>query len=112
MKAKIYTLIKEWGKPEGIVVFTNGSVKKRKVKMGDHSTTQIPTSSMCLEVKALCETFTWLQNTAALLTDTMSTLEKVKKSCLYTELKDTTGKSTLARIVYIFLPGHAGVRKQ
>ena len=51
----------------------------------------ITTFSMSMEVRAISETFSWLQDTvyesAIILTDSMSTLEKIRKACLHAEWK-------------------------
>ena len=39
----------------------------------------------------------------------MSTLEKVRSTMLYAELKDMIRRSKLSRAAWIFCPGHTGV---
>ena len=67
-----------------------------------------------MKFRAISETFSWLQDTvyesAIILTDSMSTLEKIRKACLHAEWKRAIEQSKLTRVVWIFCPGHAGVR--
>ena len=76
--------------------------------------TRITTSSMCMEVKAITEALTWLKDnnyhSAIFVTDSMSTLEKVKKEMLYADWSQLIAGGGLTRIKWIFCPGHAGVR--
>ena len=75
--------------------------------------TEVTTSSMYMEVVAITETFKWLMTTeyesATIVTDSMSTLAKIRNSMLHAEWKEAIRSSNLARVVWIFCPGHAGV---
>ena len=76
--------------------------------------TEMTTSSMYMEVVAITEAFRWLKDTdynksATIVADSMSTLEKVRRTMLYDEWKHLIRRSNLSRVVWIFCPGHAGV---
>ena len=122
-------LIEEYRRPNDVVVFTDGSVV-RGTKSGwafsarDGETTvtvmeksgatEVTTSSMYMEVVAITEALKWLRDTeyesATIVTDSLSTLEKVKIGLLYADWKESIrSASNLARVVWIFCPGHAGV---
>ena len=111
-----------------VVVFTDGSVKRGSksgwaftardgvtlVRVMERSgATEMTTSSMYMEVVAITEAFRWLKDTdyesATIVTDSMSTLEKVRRTMLYDEWKHLIRRSNLSRVVWIFCPGHAGV---
>ena len=68
---------------------------------------------MHMEVVAITETFKWLMTTeyesATIVTDSMSTLAKIRNSMLHAEWKEAIRSSNLVRVVWIFCPGHAGV---
>ena len=124
--AEIETLIEENSRRGDAIIFTDGSVK-RGVKSGwafsarvdgvvvgeDSGATTLTTSSMCMEIKAISEAMTWLMinnhQRAVIVTDSMSTLQKVQKKILYADWKSTISASNLERIAWIFCPGHAGV---
>ena len=75
--------------------------------------TEMTTSSMHMEVVAITEAFRWLKDTdyesATIVTDSMSTLEKVRRTMLYEEWKHLIRRINLSRVVWIFCPGHGGV---
>ena len=79
----------------------------------DSGATTLNTSSMCMEIKAITEALTWLKannhQRAVIVTDSMSTLQKVEKKMLYADWKSTISASSLERIAWVFCPGHAGV---
>ena len=124
--AEIETLIEENSRRGDAIIFTDGSVK-RGVRSGwafsarvdgvvvgeDSGATTLTTSSMCMEIKAISEAMTWLMinnhQRAVIVTDSMSTLQKVQKKMLYADWKSTISASNLERIAWIFCPGHAGV---
>ena len=70
-------------------------------------------SSMCMEVRAISEAITWLRDErhvhAIFVTDSLSTLEKVRLGMHYADWKPAITASQLESIVWIFSPGHAGV---
>ena len=69
---------------------------------------------MQMEVKAITEAMRYLQlnqhSKAVIVTDSMSTLEKIKKEYLHADWLKSLKDSSLERITWIFSPGHAGVR--
>ena len=76
--------------------------------------TNLTTSSMCVEIKAITEALKWLCSTeehqyATILTDSMSTLEKIRGGSLYADWFATIQQSQMMRLQWIFCPGHAGV---
>ena len=75
--------------------------------------TEMAMSIMYLEVVAITEAFRWLKDTdyesATIVTDSMSTLEKVRRTMLYDEWKHLIRRSKLSGVVWIFCPWHAGV---
>ena len=126
--AAIEALIDDNRRDGDVVIFTDGSVKRGtksgwafSARDGDSlirvmersGATEVTTSSMYMEVVAITETFKWLTSTeyesATIVTDSMSTLAKIRNSMLHAEWKEAIRSSNLARVVWIFCPGHAGV---
>ena len=125
--AEVETLIEENSKSGDVIIFTDGSVQ-RGVKSGwafsarvngavveeNAGATRTTTSSMCMEVKAITEALGWLNTTnytsAVFVTDSMSSLEKVKKNMLHADWKRHINGSKLDGVRWIFCPSHAGVR--
>ena len=119
-------LIQENSSDDDAIVFPDGSVKR-----GDKSgwaftvrvkgetiaegsgAVDITTSSMLMEVKAISEALKYLQEQgtkkAVIVTDSMSTLQKVKKEYLYADWLKVLQDSALEKLIWIFSPGHAGV---
>ena len=109
------------------MVFTDGSVK-RGVKSGWAYTVRVDdeviaegsgavemtTSSMLMEVKAITEALRYLQSKqyrrAIIVTDSMSTLQKINKENLYADWGPIISSSKLERLTWVFSPGHAGVQ--
>ena len=109
------------------VVFMDGSVQ-RDVKSGwaftvrvngatvaeDSGAVNLTTSSMLMEVKAITEALRYLQThqhkRAIIVTDSMSTLQKISKEHLYADWVPIISDSCLERLTWIFSPGHAGVQ--
>ena len=116
--AEIETLIEENSSRGDVIIFTDGLVR-RGVRSGWAFSARMDDavigedSSMCMEIKAISEALTWLQTNnhqrAVIVTDSMSTLQKVQKKMLYTDWKTTISASSLERIAWIFCPGHAEV---
>ena len=97
--AEIETLISEISDADDAVIFTDGSVK-RGVKSGwaysvrvdgqtvaeDSGAVEITASSMSMEIKAVTEALLYLKNSqyqnAVIVSDSMSTLQKVKKKLI------------------------------
>ena len=74
----------------------------------------ITTSSMVMEVIAITEALRYLRENqhmrAVIVTDSMSTLQKVQKEYLYADWVPIISDSCLERFTWIFSPGHAGVK--
>ena len=74
----------------------------------------ITTSSMLMEVKAITEALHYLKENqhrrAVFVTDSMSTLQKIQKEYLYVDWVQIITDSVLERLIWIFSPGHAGVK--
>ena len=123
----VESIIEEVSGTGDAVAFTDGSVQ-RGVKSGwaftirvDGQTVgegsgavEVTTSSMQMEVKAITEALRYIQlnqhSKAVIVTDSMSTLEKVKKEYLHADWMKIFSDSKLEKIIWIFSPGHAGVR--
>ena len=123
---EVEELIQENSSDDDAIVFPDGSVKR-----GDKSgwaftvrvkgetiaegsgAVDITTSSMLMEVKAISEALKYLQEQgtkkAVIVTDSMSTLQKVKKEYLYADWLKVLQDSALEKLIWIFSPGHAGV---
>ena len=67
-----------------------------------------------MEIKAITEALNWLcsstEQYATFLTDSMSTLEKIKTGHLNAYWFTCVSNSQLRRLQWIFCPGHAGVK--
>ena len=99
-------LIKQYSSNEDAIVFTDGSVKRGE-KSGWAYTVRVrgetiaegsgavemTTSSMLMEIKAISEALIYLQENriknAVIVTDSMSTLQKVKKEYMYVDCLKT-----------------------
>ena len=121
------SLIEENCRADKIIIYIDGSVLRGERSGWAYSAarhyitlhegsgaTNLTTSSMCVEIKAITEALKWLCSTedhqyATVLTDSMSTLEKVRGGRLYADWFDTIQNSQLRRLQWIFCPGHAGV---
>ena len=122
----VEAIIAEHSRVDDAIVFTDGSVK-RGVKSGWGFTIRIEgqtvheasgainltTSSMVMEIKAITEALIYLQShqkkRAVIVTDSMSTLQKVLNCFVYADWMPIISQGTLERIVWVFTPGHAGV---
>ena len=122
----VETLISENSQDGDAVVFTDGSVKRgeksgwaftvrcRGETVGEGSgAVEVTTSSMVMEIKAVTEALKYLQQNdftrAVIITDSMSTLQKVEKEYMYADWLEPLRNSALQKITWIFSPGHAGV---
>ena len=119
-------LIQQNSSEDDAIVFTDGSVKRGE-KSGwaftirvngatiaeDSGAVDITTSSMLMEIKAISEALKFLQQQgikkAVIVTDSMSTLQKVKKELLYADWFKTLHESSLEKLTWVFSPGHSGV---
>ena len=67
-----------------------------------------------MEVKAITEALRYLQQhqhkKALIVTDSMSTLQKVRKEFLYADWVPLISDSALESLTWIFSPGHTGVQ--
>ena len=120
--AEIESIISEVSGAEDAVCFTDGSVKRGErsgwaytVRV-DGSTVaeksaaiELTTSSMSMEIKAITELLASLKDShirkAIVVTDSMSTLEKIKKKLLYADWVELINASQLQAITWIFCPG-------
>ena len=122
----VEAIIAEHSRPDDVVVFTDGSVKRgiksgwgftiRKSGVTQHEASgaiELTTSSMIMEIKAITEALKYMQDThqerAVIVTDSMCTLQKVMNCFLYADWAPIINNSALERLVWIFTPGHAGV---
>ena len=122
----VEAIIAEHSRPDDVVVFTDGSVKRgiksgwgftiRKSGVTQHEASgaiELTTSSMIMEIKAITEALKYRQDThverAVIVTDSMCTLQKVMNCFLYADWAPIINNSALERLVWIFTPGHAGV---
>ena len=123
---EIQSTIDENSRPGDVVIYTDGSVVRgRKSGWGffaqannevanhDSGAFECTTSSMCMEVHAISEALKWLEKCrythAVFITDSMSTLEKIKRGSMYVDWARSIQKSKLKKITWVFCPGHAGV---
>ena len=122
----VEAIIAEQSREGDAVIFTDGSVQ-RGVKSGWAYTVRvngetvaegsgavdITTSSMLMEVKAVTEALRYLQanhlKRAIIVTDSMSTLQKISKEYLYADWVTIISSSSIEHLSWIFSPGHAGV---
>ncbi len=67
-----------------------------------------------MEVKAVTEALLFLKEhnykKAVIVTDSMSTLQKVKGRHLYADWIDYIGDSQLLSVTWLFCPGHSGLQ--
>ena len=66
-----------------------------------------------MEVTAITKALEWVQTTqhthALVVTDSMSTLEKIRGGSLHSDWRDPIRNSKLKKLTWLFCPGHAGV---
>ena len=122
----IEALISDNSQDGDAIVFTDGSVKRgeksgwaftvrcRGETVGEGSgAVEVTTSSMVMEIKAVTEALKYLplkQYTRdVIITNSMSTLQKVEKEFMYADWLEPLRNSRLERVTWIFSPGHAGV---
>ena len=125
--SEIQALIEENCREDEMIVYTDGSVQRGTksgwaftasrqgvTKQESAGATGLTTSSMCMEVKAITEALKWLssskEQSATFLTDSMSTLDKIKRGRMYADWLVSIESSDLSRLQWIFCPGHAGVK--
>ena len=121
----VEAIIAEQSREGDAVIFTDGSVQ-RGIKSGwaytvrvngetvaeGSGAVEITTSSMLMEVKAVTEALRYLQSNqlkrAIIVTDSMSTLQKISKEYLYADWVTIIFSSSIEHLTWIFSPGHAG----
>ena len=71
-------------------------------------------SSMMTEINAVTLALTWLKDAdysrVVIVIDSLSTLEKVRQGNLHADWVSLINQSSIQRIVWIYCPGHAGVK--
>ena len=125
--AKVETLIEENSRAGDVIVFTDGSVVRGK-KSGwaytarvdgktvseDLAACNFTMASMMTEINAVTLALTWLKDAyysrVVIVTDSLSTLEKVRQGNLHADWVSLINQSSIQRIVWIYCPGHAGVK--
>ena len=124
--AEVETIIEENSSPGDVIIFTDGSVV-REQKSGwaysarvrgqivseDSRACSTTLSSMMTEINAVTLALTWVisQDYSRILfvTDSLSTLEKVRQGNLHADWYPLINNSGIRRIIWIYCPGHAGV---
>jgi ribonuclease HI len=124
---EIKQLIDDNAGEDDAVIYTDGSVR-RGVQSGWGYSARIrgriiaeqseayttTTSSMRMEVEAVTAALKWLSatqlNRAIIISDSQSMLRKVQNGWLRHEWKAYIEESALLELVWIYCPGHAGVR--
>jgi len=125
--AEVETLIEENSRAGDAIVFTDGSVVRGK-KSGwaytarvngktvseDSAACNSTMSSMMTEINAVTLALTWLKDAdysrVVIVIDSLSTLEKVRQGNLHADWVSLINQSSIQRIVWIYCPGHAGVK--
>ena len=125
--AEVCWLIDENSRNDDVVIFTDGSVV-RGVRSGWGFTARtggrrveeqcsayaITTRSMRMEEEAATAALSWLSTTsytgAVIVTDSQSMLRKLESGFIKPEWKGAILQSRLKHLVWIFTPGHAGVK--
>ena len=124
--AEVETLIEENSRVGDLIVFTDGSVTRNKksgwaysarlngkVIAENSSATDLTLSSMATEVNAITLALTWIAEQPyerlVIVTDSLSTLEKVRRKSLHADWTPLIQRSSLTKITWIYCPGHAGV---
>ena len=123
----IETLIEENSRAGDVIVFTDGSVVRGK-KSGwaytarvdgktvseDSAVCNFTMASMMTEINAVTLALTWLKDAdyshVVIVTDSLSTLEKVRQGNLHADWVSLINQSSIQRIVWIYCPGHTGVK--
>ena len=124
--AEIETIIEENSSEGDVIVFTDGSVIRGKksgwaytarvdgIKVSENSAACDSTmSSMMTEINAVTLALTWLKDTeysrVVFVSDSLSTLEKIRQGNLHADWTPLINESRIHRIKWIYCPGHAGV---
>ena len=125
--AEIETLIEENSQPGDVIIFTDGSVVRDqksgwaysarvdgKTVSEDSQACSSTLSSMMTEINAVTLALRWAINQPysrlVFVTDSLSTLEKIRQGNLHADWTPLINASNIRRIVWIYCPGHAGVK--
>ena len=127
VNAEVCELIEELVRADDCIIFTDGSVKRgarsgwgfsarcegRIVKEQSEAYT-MTTSSLRMEEEAVTAALKWIsgtKHTATLIaTDSQCLLKKLMAGNIKPEWKESINASKLKKLVWIYTPGHAGVR--
>lgn len=126
VQAEVSALINEYSAENDPCVFTDGSVVRNqrsawaftvrshgRTLMEDSGAYTSTTSSLTMETTAVTRAIAWLQTQnfsgACILSDSMCMLRKIQNGQLRREWMELIRTSTLQRLTFIFVPGHAGV---
>jgi ribonuclease HI len=68
---------------------------------------------MMMEVMAVTQAFRWLESQdythACILSDSMSMIRRVEAGSVRRQWLESLQRSTICRVTFLFVPGHAGV---
>ena len=128
-EADIKLLIEENSKPHDLVIYTDGSVANTQSGWGytvkqngstiheDSGAYSITTSSLTMEVEAVSSALRWMASRtdlgdthAIILTDSMNLLLKIQAGMGTPEWHSAMADLQLRRLLWVYCPGHAGVR--
>ena len=127
VEAEVQALIFENSLDSDAVIYTDGSVVRhvrsswaftaraggRIVKEDSGAFTET-TSSLTMEVMAVSKAITWLETQtftrACFLSDSMNMIKRIEEGSIRREWLLPLKRSRLAKISFIFVPGHAGVQ--
>ena len=124
--AEVETIIEENSRPGDVIIFTDGSVVRDQqsgwaytarvdghIVSEDSMACSTTLSSMATEINAVTLALTWLSRQdygrIVFVTDSLSTLEKVRQGNLHADWYPLINNSSIRRITWIYCPGHAGV---
>ena len=127
VEAEVQAMIFENSLAGEVIIYTDGSVVRHQrcawaftaqvdgtTLKEDSGAFAETTSSMTMEVRAVTEAIAWLETQcftqACFLSDSMSMIRKIEKGWARRQWLVSLARSTLAKIIFIFVPGHAGVR--
>ena len=113
--------------PGDVIIFTDGSVVRDqksgwaysarvdgKTVSEDSQACSSTLSSMMTEINAVTLALRWAMNQPysrlVFVTDSLSTLEKIRQGNLHADWTPLINASNIRRIIWIYCPGHAGVK--